>query len=363
MIEIVASGVPYTNFVSVSATLSVASLANDFSFTASAGTGFPDLKQGDKIVVLVDGVKKLTGNISGISGSETEGSHTVTYSGRDKTGDFLDSQIDTLDDINGDITLKALIELVISHLGQSIKVIDNVKSDPFNAAEDVIKPEVGENAFEFVQFYARKRQTLLTSDGDGNIVITQSSPVSSGETLQRLPNSDSNNILSQNWDLNEDAKFNRYIIRGQVDPLGLNNAGDTDIAAAVDQSGVVIDDSVRVGRQRVIVETDSYSSAELDDRAKWSKQIAAARATVFSCSTKDHSKPSGGVWDENTLVQINSNVADISRPMLIDTVTFSEGEGQPTITSFEFVERNVYTIDDKLLNQKKVGNQNDGFLG
>ena len=329
MIELTVNGTPYTDFVSASATVALDTLANDFTFMASAVDVFPPFVVGDKVVILIDGVKRLTGFIDEANGSDQEGSHTVTYTGRDKTGDFIDSQIDRINDIRADesLTLKKIIEIVIAHLGLDLKVIDELEPAPFNKAEDILSPEVGQGALEFVAQYARKRQALLTSNADGNIVITQSAPTESGAALQRLQGSDSNNIISQSWKVNGSERFAKYIHRGQLDPRALSFGGDTDIATVEDQGAEVADTDIRGGRQRVVVESESYSSAQLQDRAKWSKQVAKAHATTFSCVTNGHSKPEGGDWDQNTLVQINSDVADISRKMLINMLTFSEGEG------------------------------------
>lgn len=363
MIELTVNGTPFTDFVSASVTLALDTLANDFTFTASAVELFPPFGVGDKVEVTVNRVKRLTGFIDEVNGSDREGSHTVTYTGRDKTGDFIDSQINQINDIRADdsLTLKKIIEIVIADLGQDLTVTDNLEPAPFNKAEDILSPEVGQEALDFVTQYARKRQALLTSDADGNFVITQSSPTESGAALQRLQGSDSNNIISQSWTVNGSQRFVTYIHRGQLDPRALNFAGDTDIATIEDQGAEVADTEIRSGRQRVIVESESYSSAQLQDRAKWSKQVAKARATTFRCVAKGHSKPDGGEWEENTLVQINSDVADINRKMLINALTFSQSEGQQTVTSFEFVERNAFTIDEKLLAQRPVGDQNSAF--
>ncbi len=363
MIELIVNGTPYTEFTSANATLAVDTMANDFSFTASAVNGFPPFIQGDSVVVIVDGVKKLTGYIDEVNGTDAEGNHSVDYSGRDKTGDFLDSQIDVVNDIraSGDLTLKKIIEIIIKHLGLDLIVIDNLNPDPFNEAEDIIAPKVGQPAFDFIMQYARKRQALLSSDGDGNIVITQSSPTDSGAVLQRLVTSETNNILSQSWAISGNERFNKYVYRGQQSPTAINLGGASDVSSVESQSGTSTDDLIRTGRQRVKVESRGYSSSQLKNNALWSNQIAKARSVRFNCTAQGHQMPLGSVWTENTLVQINSDVADISRKMLINSMTFSEGDGQPTVTSFEFVEKDVYTIDEKILSQKPTGKQNDIF--
>ncbi len=364
MIEIIVNGTPYTDFIDATVNVSLESMANDFTFTASAVGDFPPLKQGDAVVVIVDRIKVLTGFIDEVSGQDQEGSHLITYTGRDKTGDFLDSQINVINDIRAteNLTLKRLIEAVISHLGLDLQVVDNLDPAPYNEAEDIIAPEVGQNAFEFITNYAKKRQALLSSDGDGNIFITQSSPVDSGAVVQRLRGADDNNILTQNWVINASRLFNKYIHRGQLDPRALNFAGESDTETVENQSGEAVNSDVRTGRQSVKVETDSYSSAQLKDRAQWTSQLSDAQATRFTCTVRGHQKPGDmGLWETNTLVQVNSDTANISRKMLINSIAFSQGEGRPTISTIEFVERNVYTINDKILSQRPTGSLNDAF--
>lgn len=363
MIKIQVNGKPFTDFVTVKATVDLKTMANDFSFTASAVSDFPPLKKGDTAVVTVDDTKILTGFIDEIDGTDQEGTHTITYAGRDKTGDLIDSEINVIDDIKASesLTLKKIIEIVISHLGLKLEVVDLLNADPFNAAEDIIAPRVGMKALEFIAGYAFKRQALLSSNGDGNVLITQSSPQDSGAVLQRLTGANDNNILSQNWSLNGSAQYNKYVHRGQLAPQATNLAASFDIKKIENQSGEAVDETIRLGRQKVIVETNSYSSAQLKNRALWAKQLAAAKANTFSCVTNGHQKPLGGVWAVNTLVQINSDVADITRKMLLETITFSEGEGQPTTSSLGFVEKNVYTINEKILAQRPIGKSQDAY--
>lgn len=363
MIELVVDGTPFTDFISADVTTSIESMAGDYSFTASSVNATPTFKKGDSIVASVDGEKKLTGFIDEVSGTDQEGNHTVTYSGRDKTGDFQDSQINIIDELrpSGALTLKRIIEAVISHLGSDLLVIDNVNPAAFDVAEDRINTEVGQSTLDFIMPLARKRQVLLPSDSDGNIVIAQSQPIDSGATLQRLLRSNTNNIISQSWTLDDKKEFNKYIHRGQLDPRALNSAGAASTTSVEDQGAIVTVSGPRVGRQRVIVEEGSYSSGQLKDRALWASQLAKARATRFSCVVQGHRNTAGALWEENTLVQINSEVADITRKMLINTITFSQGEGQATVTSLEFVEKDVYTIDARALAQKPAGDLNDAF--
>lgn len=363
MIEIQVNGAPYADFVKASVTVSLETTANDFSFAASAAGGFPPLRQGDAVVVTVDREQVLTGFIGEVTGKDQEGDHLIVYTGRDKTGDFLDSQINVINDIRAseNLTLKRVIEIVIAHLGSGLAVDDQLNPAPFNEAEDIIAPKVGQSAFDFIAGYARKRQALLSSNAAGDILITQSSPADSGAVVQQVRGANDNNIIAQDWTINASRLFNKYIHRGQLDPLALNFSGDSTTETVEDQGAEAGNADVRVGRQSVKVESESYSSAQLKDRAKWSGQLAKAQATRFNCTVKGHQMPQGGVWLTNTLVQVNSENADISRKMLTNTITFSQGERQPTVTRLSFVERNVYAINEKVLAQRPAGGLNNAF--
>ena len=174
-INLEVNGVEYTNFTMATVTLSLDALANEFSFQAvlPAGEQLP-LRGGDKCSVLVDGELVLTGFIENITGRYTATDHTIFVTGRDRTADLIDSSIDVIDDIRAPATLKEIIEKVVQHIGSDLKVLDDAEPEKFNKSEDIVIPQPGDNAFDFVEGYAQKRQVLLTSNADGDIVITNS---------------------------------------------------------------------------------------------------------------------------------------------------------------------------------------------
>ena len=128
------------------------------------GQGLP-FKGGESCRVLVSDEPVLTGFIEVVEVSYDGSDHILNVSGRDKTGDLLDSSLDQFDDIRGDeLSLKQVIESVISHLGLSITVTDEVNPPLFNSAEDIAAPEPGDNAFEFIERYSGdpNREDALT---------------------------------------------------------------------------------------------------------------------------------------------------------------------------------------------------------
>lgn len=362
MITVHLNGDPFDHFISVKAEVILNEMANRFEFKASADGDYPAPKEGDEITIYVDGVKKVTGKVEDINGSEEEGSHSVTYYGRDKTSDFVDSTINVIDEIKASetMTLKKILLIIINHLGANIKVIDNVEPEPFNSAEDIITPRVGDKAIDLALAFARKRQCLLTSNADGDIVIERSKPTDSGATLKNKLNSNDNNVFGQSWKTSTIKKFNKYIHRGQVNPSALNFAGDTSSETAANQYGEAVDETVAAGRQNVVVESKSYTAEQLKNRALWSMQLARAEATWYKCSIKGHSKGEAP-WDVNELAMVISAAANIERNMLIKSVLFSQGEGEATASSLHLVEQDVYTIEQQIASQQPAGSLMDAF--
>ena len=357
MILIRVNGVEYDQYLSATVNISFETLANDYSFTATSNNGFPPFKKGDLVEMLVDDEKKCTGFIETIEGSFSADSHSITYSGRDKTADFIDSNIDVLGDLK-DLTLKQLIEKMISNIGSSLKVIDTVNPKVFNVAEDIIKCIPGDSCFDKASEFAKKRQVFLTSDGDANIVIANSEPVDTGGLLQHKINSESNNVLNGSWSLSDESRFNRYSLRSQLDPVGLALSPSPDIATASNQNGgIILDDEVREGRQFVATKA-KHSSEELKKLAEWTKKIRKARGNTYTATVQGYRNASDKLWNVNQLATIEDDFADISRKMLVSDLQFNYSESG-SLTTLNFVEEDAFILTQQ--EPRPVGNQFNEF--
>ena len=352
------NGIEYTNFTEASVTIALDALANHFTFQAvfPADEQWP-LKGGDSCTVKVDGQLVLTGYIENIAGAYTAANHTLTVTGRDRTGDLIDSTVDVMDDLRAPLTLKKLIEKVVANIGSTLKVIDRVQPEPFNEAEDIVRPDPGDNAFMFVESYAQKRQVLLTSDAAGDIEITNSKTVPSGAELQNALGADGNNIVAATWSYDTTGLFRKYVQKGQLDPVALSfsDATSSDVES---QQGEADDKNVLAGRQFVMAPEKSYSSAQLKKRAQWSKQIRRVRSTTYSCTVQGHTHLGDDIWRVNTTVPVFDEFADIDRELLINTVTFSYG-ANGSLTDLSLVEVDAYKL--ALAEPRPVGTNQTEF--
>jgi len=342
------NGVQYTNFTSAKCQIRLDSLSNSFSFNAVApgGQALP-FKATDPCSVIVDGEKVLTGNIEIVSVDYDGTDHIIAVSGRDKTADLLDSTIGNIDDLGGEnLTLKALIEQVIAHVGASIAVIDEASPEPYSAAEDIAAPEPGDNAFSFIETYARKRQVLLTSNGDGNIVITTNSGIKAAGAVQHIIGAEDNNVMQSNFSYDTTGRYNAYRMASGLNPVPSNNAGDIDLAALVSQGGGVFDDEIRAGRQLVLVAEAPFSDSNCESRAKWEANIRKARGLIYSATVPLFrvGGDSGNLWAINRLYRIVDDYVGKSESMLCNSVEFSYDVDSGRNTSLGFVGKKAYTL-------------------
>lgn len=345
MITLEVNGVEYENFVSASCDIRLDALSNTFSFEAVAPENEPlPFKGGDSCKVSVDGETVLTGFIEVIDVSYDDDSHTINVSGRDKTGDLADSTIDTIPDISGEnLTLKLLIERVIKSLELDLQVIDEVEPEPFNVAVDIAAPEPGDNAFQFIEGYARKRQVLLTSNADGNIVIASNSETNAIGAVQHIIGATDNNVLSANFSFDTTGRFNLYKIKSSLNPTSLNNAGDTDLASLVNQRGGVFDIDIRTGRQLILISETSLSNAECERRAKWEADIRKARGLLYS-ATVEGFRSGNELWQINRLYQIVDDFVGKEETMLCNSISFNYDLDSGSTTELGFVGRKAYTL-------------------
>lgn len=347
------NGIQYSNFKSASVSFSLDTIAGSFDFLAVATSGnLLPIKLYDTCVVTVDGIKVLTGFIESVHASYDSRGHSISLSGRSKTADIVDSMINSLE-IKPPVTLKAVIEKVVAHIKADIKVIQNIEIEKFNVAEDLLSPEVGQNAFEFIEKLARKRQVLLTCNGDGDIVLTQSSLDASPTGLQNVVGGNENNIESATAVYNSTERFGRYVSKSQLNLTALNSAGKTSSKEIVDQkSSDIIDEEVRGSRQLVLQSESSSSDQQNQKRAQWEANIRKARSLVYSVTFNGFSVD-GKIWKPNQLVSIKDEFAGIDAQMLINGVSFFQDESSSS-TEIDLIEKDSYTLK---LNEPKKGNE------
>lgn len=352
------NGVRYDNFTAASCEIRLDALSNTFGFEAVAAEGQPlPFKGGEACKVIVDGEVQLTGSIEIVDVSYDAIDHTIAVQGRDKTGDLLDSTLNAISDLRGkNLALKEIIERAIDDISgpdikptDKIKVVEEVSTAKFDPAQDIVSAEAGDNAFSFIEKYSRKRQVLLTSNGDGDVVITSGSAQEAVGSIQHIIGASDNNVIASSFSFDTTGRYNSYKIASQLNPFALNLAGETGLDSVVSQSGGTSDPDVRIGRQMVLIAEAPSSNDQNFDRAKWEANIRKARGLVYSATVHgyrvDPTNPSSALWQINRLYQIVDDYLGKSEPMLCNSVTFTlDGEAGET-TSLSFVDQKAYSLE------------------
>lgn len=335
------AGKQYSGWVEAEIKLSMDNIADKFKFSATAkdGVSLP-FRGGEECRVFVDGERVLTGHIEivNVSGDNTE--HTINISGRDRTGDVVDSKIGALADIRSPVTLKRIIENVLKHIDSPIKVTESFSPRLFTTAEDLSSPEPGQDVWDFIETLARTRQVLLTSNSLGNIEITRSSGIYIRATLQNNIKDDSNNVISYSVAYDTTGVYRIYRISSQLNPIAVNNAGDVANDTIVEQRTAAADSSVRRGRQFV---KEAEKAGNALDRVIWEYNIRQARSMVYSATVDGFRNATGNLWAINEIVNVHDEYAGIDARMLVNSVQFSIADsGRRTMLSL--VNKNSYTL-------------------
>ena len=359
MIELRVNGQPYTGFTSLNYSRSMENLTGQFSFVATNAdnTEFP-IKAGDECAILVNDTPIITGFIDALSPSLSTSSNLVNIQGRDKTADFVDSTLNAGSvELVAPISLKEVIEKTVASLGQSLKVINNVSGLEDFTAEDLISAEAGQNAFDFVEKFARKRQVLLTTNGIGDIVITRSSDeIIDYEIVNRF-GGDENNVKTSSIAYNNSRRYNQYIMVSQANLTSLNNFGIADLDQVVDsKNDPVIDSEIREGRVLHLVAEKSSSPEQNRLRATWEANFRKAQSQKYNSTTDDFALPrTNEPFPVNALVPVVDDSAGITAIMLIESVGLSLDSSGGTETSFGIVPRNAYSLKlEEPVNEKKA---------
>jgi prophage tail gpP-like protein len=351
MIALVIGGKSYSFFNEVNLDFRLDTLCDTFSFMASPESGdLLDIKVGDECQIFVEGILALTGFIEVYESTISADTHEFLLMGRDKTCDLLDSNIFSLSDMNAPITLKTVCEEVLKEIGSSLTVLDLSDGTPFEEGVDIVAPETGINAFSFLEIWARKKAVLLTSNAQGQLVISKSPGERVDTIIRHEKNSDLNNVLFSRLTHDITGRYNAYKFSSQLNVTALNTAGGITEGLIVDQFGTVTDKLIRKGRTLVLNAEEAYTEEECAQRALWESSIRRARGKVYSVGVDTFKAQTNLLWAPNQLVDIvdrfnGVDTLDLERPMLLNSVSFTYSVTAGIQAVLNFIDQDAYNIE------------------
>lgn len=359
MITLEVQGQRFSNLIKASITKSLSTLSGTFSITVSATKDeILPIKAGQLARALVDDEPIITGYIDAVSVAYSAKSHQITLLGRDKTADLVDCTLQAeQSDFTGDISLKKLCETAIKSSGvQGISVIDQAAVKDFDSIS-LESSKVGESVHSFMERYARKRQVLLTTNGDGNLVIAKPGVI---KATTQLVNGI--NIKNGNIQVDLSGRYRRYIVKSQ----GNMSTWPTDSAINVEEEsnneGLSEDTDIRSGRSLTIIAENAGNKDDADTRAKWENDIRQSNSITASVTIQG-AGDNGEVLIPNRLVQYQEPFLQQNYTMLIKSANYKLDLTQGTTTTLQLVQEKAYTLALQAAEfEKQSDDQDFGFI-
>lgn len=296
--------------------------------------------------VLLDGATVITGYVDSSDINYDENSHTVSISGRDKTGDLVDC---CAIHKTGQWTNRTLFQIAKDICAPfDIKVINQTdEGDPLPP----VNIQEGERAFELLDRMARMRAVLLVSDGLGNLIITRAGK-------QRIATDlvEGVNIKRAQGKFDWKERFSHYVVKGQ------HRAVDGESAdSARGPSGTANDTVINRYRPMIVLAEDQGHIASLQQRAEWEKNVRIGRANRATITVQGWNH-TDGLWRPNGLVRLRSPMLYADIDLLIAQVTYKLDSGGTTTDlelcrpeAFDLIAGVKGTALNRAISQKKHG--------
>lgn len=313
------NGKEFAGWTSARVTRGIECVAGSFDLEVSERWANQDqpwqIAEGDECSVLLGGVVVLTGYVDRRSISFDADSHTLSVSGRDKTGDLVDcSALLSVWEFNKVSVLKFATR-VAEPFGISVALASGT-TEPERLSKLTIDP--GDSAFDAIERACRMAGLLPVSDGAGGLVLMQPNDAWADTALVQ-----GENILSAGADFDASARFARYVVLGQ-------HAGSDEYhgAVAARVRGEARDSDVRrTARVLVVRPEGNATNAHAKRRAEWEAIVRAARGDSVSVVVQGWQQGNGELWPVNALATVRSKALGVDGEMLISQVTYTVDDG------------------------------------
>ncbi len=320
-------GLKFEKWKEVSVTRQLDAIAGSFEFTASVADKSAihnDIFPGAECAIVLGDDIIITGIIDDVEVSYDVSGLTFVTRGRDKTGQLVDCSADP--ESYNNINISELAEKLCKPFG--IEVFVNA---PLGKAFPKYSVEPGATAFEALETAARMRAVLLTSDGDGSLIITRAGGERIGAVLKRGVN-----ILNAGRQTSQIDRYGHYTV------LGKDLVNDNNWRVAHKQKGVADDPGINPRRKLIIIAEDNGSAESFKERAVWESVVRYGRSHQILITTYGwrHHK---GIWKPNQILKVQDDWLGVDGEFLISEVVFQKSE-QGTLTNLTLVPPEVFDL-------------------
>jgi len=252
---------------------------------------------GDAVQIFSNGKMIINGKIEHIKAVKNKNVDEIIYSGRDNTGDFIDSYFDKVVEFNRSLNLEKIIETIASPFGLS--VTSEVSIQNFTVGE-LPTAYAGQRLIDFCNQLCQIRSVLLTATSDGNLLITDEGKESNSTPI--IFGAEYANAFERLYESDKTKEFDRYIVYSQNNSI-LDDLNNLVNVKAQTGSGK---------RIKTLIENNSLNVGECLSRANFESELDIRRSTRYTA------KIAGDVtYYPNQKVSVKDSTLDIDETMII----------------------------------------------
>jgi len=289
---------------------------------------------GNECRIEINGKALITGYVDKAGPFYDPESHGIKILGRDKTADLVDcSAVVKGSELRG-LTLEGIAKALAKPFG--VGVVAQVDSGPVFQSF-AIQP--GETAWEAIERAARQRFMVITTDGEGNLVIADI-----GATRAADPLIEGKNIKAASGEYDYSQRFSEYIVKGQA---AAQNDGWEPATVAVESRAA--DPNVKRYRPKILNAETQASDGSASNRAQLEAAARAGKSTKITVTVQGWTMSNGELWPVNAMVRVRSPLLSIDEDLVISEVKFGVSDTSGITTEMQLTRPDAY-----LLGQSKV---------
>lgn len=313
-------GQQWDGWTEMSITSSLEAIAGEFDLTVTTQWSEASprvIRQGMPCTVALGSDTVVTGYIDDFIPSYDAENVSIRVTGRDKTGDLVDSSVVHKSGQWKGVRLEKLAEEICKPYGVAV-----INETDTGEAFPSVALEQGETAFDLLDRLAKQRGVLLTADGLGRLVITRASTKRAGVALVL-----GQNILAARGRFSWRERNSQYIVKGTTSAGG--STWDEQPAKVTGGRQTIVDDNeINRYRPKILVNEDSLTVGGANTRGEWfrARMLGEANSTEITLAGWRENGDSGPLWQKNQLADIDDPVQNLKTTWLIKTVTFTEGD-------------------------------------
>lgn len=319
-VRLLVGGMRYGGWKSIRVVRTIEAAAGSFDLEVHdrwAGQRKPwPIAEGDPCSVVIDDEVVIDGYVGGRSIEFSATSHSLSYRGRDRAAQLVDSSV-VLDrwEFTG-VSLLELARQLAAPFGVAVSLQPGLVL-PVPPGRFDVSP--GDTAFQVIAQAAQAAGVLVVSDGRGGLVLTRA-----GASRAEVALVEGRNILAGSVDYDADARFYRYVIATQVEGSDTASGDVTRVEAEAVDAEVARTERVLLVRPEAGITAD-YARR----RAAWEARTRAAQAEAVTIVVRGWQQyPDGPLWPVNALVAVGSPTLGIDGELLIATADYSvDGQG------------------------------------